>query len=640
MPQSKNKITQFWQELKRRRVVKVIAMYAATAFIILEVVDIVAPSLGLPDWTLNLVIVLLSIGFPITVILSWIFDITPEGVVKTEPVEELPDQQLESDQAPVKKRISASSIIIALLLVVVCILLYPKIFKSDQFSKLRDEEGLISLAVLPFDNLTGDSSLYFWQNGISEYLINGLGNSDELAVWSSQIISDVLEGTRQVSTASLAPDIARRTASKIDVSTYITGNFIGSENDVSIMLNIMNTDNGELIWSTRVDGDLGSSYRVVLDQLSDTVINYMEIKALEDKVEADLSNAYPNSAEAYRHYITGLNAIVASNYESAIESLLKAYEIDTTFTFAAFYLAFAHNFSLQSDLHEGTILWTRRAHELKNNLPPAYHPWIELWYACNREDINDIRRYCDLLYEAALHNRFLILDLGATYSDMLGDYEKSIKAYEKVEELNLKWGDDWKYDRYYQSYSWTLLEVGRPEDAISIADKGLLINPGNGWLKLWKGSGNIMLGDTIALNRNIEELRTEFEKYNISESGEEHFIGLMYLNANDSIKAEEHYRKAYKLDPENLNRIIILARVLIESGSNIEEGLALTEKGLKTYPDYWELLIWKGAALYKLGKHEEALAIFNNVDENTIGYIRLLKGYIQEAEQALARQNQ
>jgi len=63
MPQSKNKITQFWQELKRRRVVKVIAMYAATAFIILEVVDIVAPSLGLPDWTLNLVIVLLSIGF-------------------------------------------------------------------------------------------------------------------------------------------------------------------------------------------------------------------------------------------------------------------------------------------------------------------------------------------------------------------------------------------------------------------------------------------------------------------------------------------------------------------------------------------------------------------------------------------------
>jgi tetratricopeptide (TPR) repeat protein len=349
-----------------------------------------------------------------------------------------------------------------------------------------------------------------------------------------------------------------------------------------------------------------------------------------------LSNAYPNSAEAYRHYINGLNAIVASNYESAIESLLMAYEIDTTFTFAAFYLAFAHNFSFR---FEGQSRWVRLAHELKNNLPPAYHPWLELWYACDfKKDVNDIRKYCDLLYEAALHNRFLMLDLGVTYTSFLGDYKKSIKAYEKIEELNMKWGDDWKYDRYYQNYCWTLLEVGRPEDAIRIAEKGLLINPENGWLKLWRGSSNIMLGDTVAMEKSIEEIRTMFEKYNVSESDEERYMGLMYLNANDSIKAEEHYRNAYRLDPENLNRIIILARVLIESGSNIKEGLALAEKGLKIYPDDYQLLTWKGAALHKLGKHEEALAIFNKVDENQID--RLLKDYIQEAEQALARQNQ
>ena len=221
---------------------------------------IFAPSLGLPDWTLNLVIVLLSIGFPITVILSWIFDITPEGVVKTESVEELPDQK--PGPAHLPRNDLTPAISSSLFFWWWCVSSsIQRVFKSDQFSELRDEEGLISVAVLPFDNLTGDSSLYFWQNGISEYLINGLGNSDELAVWSSQIISDVLEGTRQVSTASLAPDIARRTASKINASTYITGNFIGTENDVSIMLNLVNTDNGELIWSTRVDGDLESNYR-------------------------------------------------------------------------------------------------------------------------------------------------------------------------------------------------------------------------------------------------------------------------------------------------------------------------------------------------------------------------------------------
>ena len=87
MSDKSHRLSRFWEELKRRKVIKVIAMYAATAFIILEVVDIVAPSLGLPNWTLNLVIVLLSIGFPIAVIFSWIFDITPEGLKKTESVQ-------------------------------------------------------------------------------------------------------------------------------------------------------------------------------------------------------------------------------------------------------------------------------------------------------------------------------------------------------------------------------------------------------------------------------------------------------------------------------------------------------------------------------------------------------------------------
>ena len=122
----------------------------------------------------------------------------------------------------------ASYISFVVILVMAGILLYPMIFKTDKLSQVSDEDGTISLAVLPFDNLTGDSSLYYWQNGISEYLINRLGNSEELAVSSSQVVSDVLEGTRQVNAATFSPDIARKTASKVDASTFITGNFIGT----------------------------------------------------------------------------------------------------------------------------------------------------------------------------------------------------------------------------------------------------------------------------------------------------------------------------------------------------------------------------------------------------------------------------
>jgi len=635
-----SRLSRFWEELKRRKVVRVMAMYAATAYIIIETADIVLPRLGLPEWTVTFLIILIIAGFPITIILSWIFDITPEGVVKTESAELIPDQKPGSAPALARKRLNASNIIIAVLLVVVCILLYPKVFNSDRFSKLRDVEGMISVAVLPFDNLTGDSSLYFWQSGISEYLINGLGNSDELAVWSSQIISDVLEGTRQVSSASLAPDIARKTASKINVSTYITGNFIGTENDFSIMLNLMNTNNGELIWSTKVDGDLGSNYRVVLDRLSDTVRNYMEIKALEESVERDLSIAYPNSAEAYRHYIDGLNAIVASNYETAIESLLMAYEIDTTFTFAAFYLAFAHNLSGQSDLNEGTFTWTKRAHELKNNLPTGYHPWIELWYACFITlDIDDILRYCNLLDEAALHSRFLMFDLGITYQSFLEDYEKSIDAFKKLDALNRQWEDDWKYDRFYNEYCKSLLMADRPEEVDRIADIGLKVNPENGWLELAKGAKSIMLNDSVAIPHYKEEIRAIARKYNFGEPWAQHYIGEMHCWAKDSLHAADYFRRAYELDRERFGSLGMLIECQLRSNIKIEECLRLSEYGLEKRPE-WTWFLWeKGLSLHKLGNHEKALTILQEVEEKWPGYNRYLQKDVQEVERALASQN-
>ena len=72
MPDNSNNPINFWQELKRRKVIRVITVYAAATFVILELVSIIEEPLQLPDWTLELVIVLLCIGFIITVIFSWI----------------------------------------------------------------------------------------------------------------------------------------------------------------------------------------------------------------------------------------------------------------------------------------------------------------------------------------------------------------------------------------------------------------------------------------------------------------------------------------------------------------------------------------------------------------------------------------
>jgi tetratricopeptide (TPR) repeat protein len=546
-----------------------------------------------------------------------------------------------TEPVPVSKHRNKSVIIIPAILLAGIILVFAldlfNIFRKDRFENIRDPEGKISIAVMPFENLTGDSSLYFWQNGISEFLINGLGNSEELAVISSRVISEVFESSERIHAASISPSLARETAKRVKAGTYITGNFLGTGNNVSIMVNLVNTETDELIWSNKIDGDLENNYRHLLDSLSGQVKNFLEIKVLKEKADYDLMDAFPNSAEAYRHYIDGLNSIVAYDHESAIESLTKALEIDSNFTFAAFYLAWAYNYNQQ---FKETCEWTKRAYELKNNLPSKYHPWINLWYACFiTEDVNDIRKYCDQLGKSDLESRFVWFDLGITYSDWLREYEKCIKAYEKVAELNEQWGNNWKYNRYYQEYCWVLLMADRPREVNRIKEKGLEVDPEDGWLKLFQGSSHVMLGDTTAVQNSISEIRSIVKKYNQPESVEEHFIGLMYLYGKDTLKAEEHYRKAYNLDPENPDRMANLSNVLIRAEINIEEGLALAQKGLEKNPESTGSLWRKGLALHKLGKHEEALALLKEVDECLIGYNIWLQDDIKEVEKAISRKN-
>ena len=70
---------QFWQELKRRKVIRRNMVYAASGFVILELVSIIAEPFGLPEWTLKFVFIILCIGFVISIILSWFYDFTPDG---------------------------------------------------------------------------------------------------------------------------------------------------------------------------------------------------------------------------------------------------------------------------------------------------------------------------------------------------------------------------------------------------------------------------------------------------------------------------------------------------------------------------------------------------------------------------------
>jgi hypothetical protein len=169
MSESPNKLIKFWQELKRRKTGKVVIVYAATAFILLQLADILTPALLLPEWTTRLVTLILIIGFPVAVIFSWVFDITPEGIKKTESIEKSDNK--EPIRKPTKRRIMISNLIIAALIIAVGILAYPKIFKRDTLEKIRSSGERISVVVMPFQNMTNDTIWNVWQDGIQNELI-------------------------------------------------------------------------------------------------------------------------------------------------------------------------------------------------------------------------------------------------------------------------------------------------------------------------------------------------------------------------------------------------------------------------------------------------------------------------------------
>ena len=87
MPQKTNNPFRFWHELKRRKVIRTTLFYLASAFAILEATDIIFPRLGFPEWTLTLIIYLLGLGLVVVIILSWIYDITPDGIKITGPID-------------------------------------------------------------------------------------------------------------------------------------------------------------------------------------------------------------------------------------------------------------------------------------------------------------------------------------------------------------------------------------------------------------------------------------------------------------------------------------------------------------------------------------------------------------------------
>jgi len=653
MPGNADNPLSFWRELKRRKVIKVIAMYAATAFIIMEAGEIMLPRLGLPDWTVTFIIILLIVGFPIASILSWIFDVTPEGIKKTEPI--VAATEKETEAKPTKRRFRASDVIIAVLIVVVVILAYPKVFKKDKSLFDKAFENKISIAVFPFMNNTGDSTLDHWEYGISELLINALSTSNTLTVIDNQTINDVIDNVESVHTASIAPDIAKEVATRVRVESYIDGNYLLAGSTFRINLKLIDTKSSEVLKTDYVEGKADSVFSMV-GSLSNAIKNYLEITVMGDDTDREKEDyVTTNSPEAYSYFIQGMEVLWEDPwFGNAREYFEEAIKIDSTFTSAYFFLSIL----LQGDYTKSkeAIL---KAYEGKDMLSRKMQLWLEAFMSRYIEkNPHKTINYFKLVTEIDPLSRTGWFWLGWSYNQ-IENYEDALLSFEQILKLNKQLGP-WRNQYFYISLGRIYQKMGKYNKAQRIYEDGLQLFPENWQIPNEQATIALLQNDTTSANHYINQFKSAYIKaVGNYEPVIIAFVGGIYRDAGQIKKAEEFFRLSLEV---RLNQVYnidttfggnhlywaydILGRFLIDNNINVEKGMEYIHRALELAKeseddsDHPQMLHGLGWGYYKQGKYDEALQALKQAEEGSARYNHTIHQRIIEVEQALARQNQ
>jgi TolB-like protein/Flp pilus assembly protein TadD len=313
MSESPNKLIRFWNELKRRKVIRIATVYAAAAFIILQLTDIIAQPLQLPSWTLPFVIVLLCIGFIIAVLLTWIYDITPEGVQMTKPVDEVKSNE------KVKPIVSNGWKITSYISIVIIVAYVAFNFITNRKQPEK------TIAVLPFRNLSNDSTQLYFSDGLMEEILDNLQNIKSFTVRPRTSSSQYRDGKK--STVIIG--------NELNVNYLVEGSVGHEGNNLKIWVQLIDSKADKQMWSHDYPCEEKQLFSVQSDIAKEIAsglkaeLTPEEIKKIKKKPTGNL--------KAYNYYLQGNYYYKASGSganNTAIELYKKATGLDPGFALA------------------------------------------------------------------------------------------------------------------------------------------------------------------------------------------------------------------------------------------------------------------------------------------------------------------
>lgn len=274
----------FLGELKRRNVVKVAVAYAIVAWLVIQIAATVFPVLQIPDWAVAFVTMLLLLGFPIALTLSWAYELTPDGVVRTDPVNE--------SSQPRSRRLAVA--LVASLILALGWIGYRELGPVAESQQVLSN----SVAVLPFDNLSPNPDDAFFAAGIHEEVLNQLEKIRDLSVISRTSVLRYSESRPSI------PEIGRT----LNVQSVMEGSVRFADNRVRIAAQLIDAATDEHLWSEIYERELSDVFAIQ----ADIAMNIANAVGAEFSLaeQESISTPLTESTEAYDAYLRAITSIV------------------------------------------------------------------------------------------------------------------------------------------------------------------------------------------------------------------------------------------------------------------------------------------------------------------------------------------
>src|SRR5256885_4053008 len=352
----------FFAELKRRNVYKVAVAYAIVGWLLVQIATQVFPFLEIPNWVVRLVIVLVAVGFPIALVIAWAFDLTPEGIKRTENIDLVTSARQPRKRAWIYVVVIGGAISIGLFFV-------GRYSVRNTASAAGTELSAKSIAVLPFDNLSRDPDNAFFAEGVQDEILTRLAKVADLKVIARTSTQ------RFKSAPENLPDIAQQ----LGVANILEGSVQRANDQVRVNVQLINALTSAHLWADTYDRKLTDIFAVESD-IAKTIADTLQAKLTGSEKQMIAAQPTTDTA-AYELYHKGKSLWQrrsGDNIPKAIEFYEQASQRDPNYALAyaglanAYVLLPYYTGARQSDAFLKAKAAAQRAFEIDPDLPETH----------------------------------------------------------------------------------------------------------------------------------------------------------------------------------------------------------------------------------------------------------------------------